>query len=49
MLLLLYVGLALQGWMDRPRRLVVAVDGGVYLKYDNWRKFSGRVPQRSLW
>eukprot|EP00775_Hariotina_reticulata_P009697 gene9697-9856_t len=27
------------GWMDRPRRLVVAVDGGVYLKYNNWRTF----------
>jgi len=31
--------LRLQNWMEVPRRLVVAVDGGVFLKYANWRKF----------
>lgn len=31
--------LRLQGWMDAPRRIVVAVDGGVFLKYYNWRVF----------
>lgn len=36
---LLVAVLRLQGWMDSPRRLVVAVDGGVFLKYYNWRRF----------
>jgi hypothetical protein len=36
---LLVAVLRLQGWMELPRRLVVAVDGGVFLKYHNWRKF----------
>ncbi|KIY99972.1 hexokinase [Monoraphidium neglectum] len=31
--------LRLQGWLDAPRRIVVAVDGGVFLKYYNWRVF----------
>jgi hexokinase len=31
--------LRLQNWMEVPRRLVVAVDGGVFLKYNNWRTF----------
>lgn len=31
--------LRLQGWLEAPRRLVVAVDGGVFLKYYNWRLF----------
>lgn len=36
---LLVAVLRLQNWMEYPRRLVVAVDGGVFLKYNNWRKF----------
>lgn len=36
---LLVAVLRLQNWMEVPRRLVVAVDGGVFLKYNNWRKF----------
>lgn len=36
---LLIAVLRLQNWMEVPRRLVVAVDGGVFLKYTNWRKF----------
>jgi hypothetical protein len=32
-------GPAPQGWLDAPRRAVVAVDGGVFLKYHNWRVF----------
>ncbi|KAF6256737.1 hexokinase [Scenedesmus sp. NREL 46B-D3] len=36
---LLAAVLRLQGWQEQPRRLVVAVDGGVILKYHNWRKF----------
>lgn len=36
---LLVAVLRLQNWMEVPRRLVVAVDGGVFLKYTNWRKF----------
>jgi hexokinase len=36
---LLVAVLRLQGWQEQPRRLVVAVDGGVFLKYHNWRKF----------
>ncbi|KAF8070974.1 HXK1 [Scenedesmus sp. PABB004] len=36
---LLVAVLRLQGWLDAPRRLVVAVDGGVFLKYANWRTF----------
>lgn len=36
---LLVAVLRLQGWMEAPRRLVVAVDGGVFLKYTNWRYF----------
>lgn len=36
---LLVAVLRLQGWLDAPRRLVVAVDGGVIIKYHNWRKF----------
>lgn len=31
--------LRLQGWLEAPRRMVVAVDGGVFLKYYNWRVF----------
>lgn len=37
--LLLVAVLRLQGWTEAPRRLVVAVDGGVFLKYHNWRRF----------
>lgn len=36
---LLVAVLRLQGWQEAPRRLVVAVDGGVFLKYHNWRVF----------
>lgn len=36
---LLVAVLRLQDWLESPRRLVVAVDGGVFLKYHNWRKF----------
>jgi hexokinase len=36
---LLVAVLRLQGWQEQPRRLVVAVDGGVFLKYHNWRTF----------
>jgi hexokinase len=36
---LLVAVLRLQNWMEVPRRLVVSVDGGVFLKYNNWRKF----------
>jgi hexokinase len=36
---LLVAVLRLQGWQEQPRRLVVAVDGGVFLKYRNWRTF----------
>eukprot|EP00878_Enallax_costatus_P039146 GHUV01044687.1.p1 GENE.GHUV01044687.1~~GHUV01044687.1.p1 ORF type:complete len:119 (-),score=28.14 GHUV01044687.1:116-472(-) len=36
---LLVAVLKLQGWMENPRRLVVAVDGGVFLKYPKWRRF----------
>jgi Hexokinase len=36
---LLVAVLRLQGWLEAPRRLVVAVDGGVFLKYVNWRHF----------
>eukprot|EP00879_Flechtneria_rotunda_P019548 GHRR01020535.1.p1 GENE.GHRR01020535.1~~GHRR01020535.1.p1 ORF type:complete len:376 (+),score=140.95 GHRR01020535.1:786-1913(+) len=38
---LLVAVLRLQGWMDEPRRLVIAVDGGVFLKYANWRVYLG--------
>ncbi|GBF92337.1 hexokinase [Raphidocelis subcapitata] len=31
--------LRLQGWLESPRRTVVAVDGGVFLKYYGWRVF----------
>ncbi|WIA11704.1 hypothetical protein OEZ85_011800 [Tetradesmus obliquus] len=37
--ILLVAVLRLQGWQEAPRRLVVAVDGGVFLKYHNWRVF----------
>jgi hexokinase len=36
---LLVAVLRLQDWMEQPRRLVVAVDGGVFLKYPMWRRF----------
>ena len=36
---LLVAVLRLQDWFQAPRRLVVAVDGGVFLKCTNWRKF----------
>lgn len=36
---LLVAVLRLQGWMENPHRLVVAVDGGVFLKYTRWRVF----------
>jgi len=36
---LLVAVLRLQDWMQAPRRLVVAVDGGVFLKCKNWRKY----------
>jgi hexokinase len=39
---LLVAVLRLQNWFEAPRRLVVAVDGGVFLKYANWRKFLNR-------
>ena len=31
--------LKLQGWFDTPDKMVIAVDGGVVLKYHNWRRF----------
>lgn len=36
---LLVAVLRLQDWFQAPRRLVVAVDGGVFLKCTNWRKY----------
>lgn len=36
---LLVAVLRLQDWTLAPRRLVVAVDGAVFLKCANWRKF----------
>jgi hexokinase len=36
---LLVAVLRLQDWLLAPRRLVVAVDGGVFLKCTNWRKY----------
>jgi hexokinase len=30
--------LRLQDWLSEPHRLVVAVDGGVFLKCTSWRK-----------
>lgn len=36
---LLVAVLRLQDWLQAPRRLVVAVDGGVFLKCTNWRKY----------
>ena len=36
---LLVAVLRLQDWFQAPRRLVVAVDGGVFLKCANWRKY----------
>lgn len=36
---LLVAVLRLQDWLATPRRLVVAVDGGVFLKCTNWRKY----------
>lgn len=36
---LLVAVLRLQDWLQVPRRLVVAVDGGVFLKCTNWRKY----------
>ncbi|KAI8475386.1 MAG: hexokinase [Monoraphidium minutum] len=40
--------LRLQGWLDAPRRLVVAVDGGVFLKYYNWRLFLDQYLREGL-
>lgn len=28
-----------QGWLQEPSRMVVAVDGGVWLKYANWQHY----------
>jgi hypothetical protein len=36
---LLLATLKLQGWFDTPKKMVIAVDGGVVLKYQNWRTF----------
>jgi hypothetical protein len=37
-----------QGWLEAPRRIVVAVDGGVFLKYYNWRVFLDDYLRESL-
>jgi hypothetical protein len=36
---LLVAVLRLQDWFQAPRHLVVAVDGGVFLKCANWCKY----------
>jgi hexokinase len=36
---LLVAVLRLQDWFQAPHRLVVAVDGAVFLKCTNWRKY----------
>ena len=36
---LLAATLRQQRWTERPRHITVAVDGGVVLKYANWRRY----------